>query len=54
MNVVFDPDACAYHRWPDSAAFDRLRARGHALLDGGQLCGILTGRYGDFRADRVS
>jgi methionyl-tRNA formyltransferase len=43
-----DPQAGAYHKWPDSAAFDRLRANGHALVSWRQLCGLLTGRYDAF------
>lgn len=39
-----DAAAGTYYRWPDSAAFDRLRARGHALLSWRQLWGILVGR----------
>jgi methionyl-tRNA formyltransferase len=46
-----DPDAGAYYRWPDSAAYDRLEARGHRLLKWGDLWGILSGKYDDFRAD---
>jgi len=46
-----DPDAGAYYRWPDSAAYDRLEERGHRLLRWGDLWGILSGRYDDFRAD---
>jgi len=37
-----DPDAGTYYRWPDSAAFDRLRERGHALLSWRQLWRILA------------
>ena len=43
-------DEGAYYRWPDSAAFDRLRARGHALISLRQLFGILVGRYDGFQA----
>ena len=46
-----DPDAGAYYRWPDSAAYDRLEARGHRLLKWRDLWGILSGKYDDFRAD---
>ncbi|MHC4974323.1 MAG: formyltransferase family protein [Planctomycetota bacterium] len=46
-----DPDAGAYYRWPDSAAYDRLEARGHRLLKWRDLLGILCGKYDDFRAD---
>lgn len=45
-----DPGAGAYHKWPDSAAFDRLRARGHALVSWRQLFGLLTGRYDELDA----
>lgn len=40
-----------YYRWPDSEAFDRLRARGHSLISFRQLFAILTGRYDDLSAD---
>lgn len=43
--VVQDPEAGAYWRWPDSAAFDRLKARGHPLLSWRQLFLILSGRH---------
>ena len=43
----------AYYRWPDSAAFERLRTRGHALISYRQLLGILHGRYDGHRADFV-
>jgi methionyl-tRNA formyltransferase len=45
-----DPGEGAYYRWPDSAAFDRLEARGHRLLGWRDLWGILSGRFDDFRA----
>ncbi|MDG1490807.1 MAG: formyltransferase family protein [Planctomycetota bacterium] len=38
-----DPEAGAYWRWPDSAAFDRLRNRGHALVSLRQLFSLLAG-----------
>jgi methionyl-tRNA formyltransferase len=44
------PDGGAYHRWPDSAAFDRLEAAGHALFSWSDLWGILSGRYDRFVA----
>jgi folate-dependent phosphoribosylglycinamide formyltransferase PurN len=37
-----------YYGWPDSAAYDRLFARGHRLFSFVDLWRILTGRYGDF------
>jgi len=43
--------AGAYWRWPDSAAYDRLRAAGHALFRWRDLWGILAGRYDAHRAD---
>lgn len=43
--------AGAYYKWPDSAAFDRLRAAGHGLLSWRQLFGILDGRHDGFRAE---
>ncbi len=43
----------AYYRWPDSAAFERLRAQGHSLVSYRQLLGILTGRFDGHRADTV-
>jgi methionyl-tRNA formyltransferase len=46
-----DPEAGAYYRWPDSAAYDRLEERGHRLLRWRDLWGILSGKYDDFRAD---
>ena len=42
-----------YYRWPDSAAFERLRARGHSLTSYRQLFGILNGRFDGHRADSV-
>ncbi|MFT7486112.1 MAG: hypothetical protein ACI9F9_001965, partial [Candidatus Paceibacteria bacterium] len=42
----------AYYRWPDSAAFDRLRRRGHPLLSLVDLVGILVGRFDDFTPER--
>jgi methionyl-tRNA formyltransferase len=48
-----DPDAGAYYKWPDSAAFDRLRSRGHALVSWRQLLGLLTGRYDALDAEHV-
>ena len=42
-----DPEAGAYWRWPDSAAFDRLEARGHCLMSWRQLFGLLVGRHDD-------
>lgn len=49
--VAQDPNTGAYFRWPDSAAFDRLKQRKHALISLRQLLGILTGRYDKFRAE---
>jgi len=42
-----DPDAGAYWRWPDSAAFDRLRGRGYSLVSWRQLVGLLAGADDD-------
>jgi hypothetical protein len=36
----------AYYRWPDSLAFDRLKARGHSVSSLRDLWGILSGRHG--------
>jgi methionyl-tRNA formyltransferase len=47
------PDAGAYYRWPDSAAFDRLEAAGHALFSWKDLWGILSGRYDGFVAEEA-
>jgi len=47
------PEGGAYYRWPDSAAFDRLEARGHSLFSWRQLWGILAGRYDAFLADET-
>ncbi|MDE0903473.1 MAG: hypothetical protein OSB42_02485 [Planctomycetota bacterium] len=33
-----------YYRWPDSAAFDRLREKGHRLISLPQLTRFLMGR----------
>ena len=49
-SVGQDPDAGAYWRWPDSAAFDRLRERGHSLVSWGQLVRLLAGADDDHRA----
>lgn len=49
-----DPNEGAYWRWPDSAAFGRLRERGHSLISFRQLFDLLVGRYDDFRADEVT
>jgi folate-dependent phosphoribosylglycinamide formyltransferase PurN len=46
-----DPDAGGYFRWPDSAAYDRLTARGHGLLGWRHLAGILTGRHDQVDAE---
>lgn len=43
-------DGGAYHRWPDSAAFDRLEEAGHPLFSWRDLWGILSGRYDAFAA----
>lgn len=47
------PEGGAYYRWPDSAAFDRLEAAGHALFSWRQLWGILAGRYDAFVAEEA-
>lgn len=47
------PDGGAYHRWPDSAAFDRLEERGHALFKWRDLWAILSGRYDGFVAEEA-
>lgn len=48
-----DPAAGAYCKWPDSAAFDRLRDRGHALVSWRQLCGLLVGRHDALETEEV-
>ncbi len=40
-----DPAAGAYFRWPDDAAIERLRERGHPMISARQLLGILSGRF---------
>jgi methionyl-tRNA formyltransferase len=47
------PGGGAYHRWPDSPAFDRLEAAGHALFSWRDLWGILSGRYDGFEAEEA-
>ncbi len=47
------PDGGAYHRWPDSAAYDRLEAAGHALFRWRDLWGILAGRYDESPAEET-
>jgi folate-dependent phosphoribosylglycinamide formyltransferase PurN len=39
-----------YFRWPDSAAFDRLRTRGHSLVSLRDLWGITSGKWDNFAA----
>ncbi len=46
-----DADAGAYWSWPDSAAFDRLRSRGHPLISWRQLLALLVGRWDDHEAE---
>ena len=46
-----DPEAGAYFRWPDSAAFERLRERGHPLISLRQLGAVLLGRFDEFQAE---
>lgn len=41
----------AYWRWPDSAAFDRLVARGHCLVSWRQLFALLAGQHDDLEID---
>ncbi|MDH3786337.1 MAG: formyltransferase family protein, partial [Acidobacteriota bacterium] len=45
------PDEGGYFRWPDSAAFERLRARGYRLISFRELTKILIGRYDRFSAE---
>ncbi|MFI5401741.1 MAG: formyltransferase family protein [Planctomycetota bacterium] len=47
------PGGGAYYRWPDSAAFDRLKAAGYPLFSWRQLWGILAGRYDGFAAEET-
>ena len=47
------PDGGAYYRWPDSVAFDRLEAAGHALFRWRDLWGILAGRYDESAAEET-
>ncbi|MCA9001137.1 MAG: hypothetical protein KDB61_04375, partial [Planctomycetes bacterium] len=49
-----DPNDGAYYRWPDSAAFERLKGRGHCLISYRQLLGILVSRYDGHRADSAT
>lgn len=42
----------AYHRWPDSAAMDRLHRQGHRGFRLADLIRILLGRFDDFTAAR--
>ena len=48
-----DPEAGAYWRWPDSAAFDRLVERGHSLLSWRQLVGLLAGHDDGLECDEL-
>jgi len=50
---VGQPDGGAYHRWPDSAAFDRLEAAGHSLFSWRDMWGILSGRFDAFAAEEA-
>ena len=59
--VPQDVDAGAYYRWPDSAAFDNLTARGHRLFSwrglwsilGGNRDHVAAGAVTDLSADRA-
>ena len=42
-----------YFRWPDSAAMDRLKRRGHPVFSLRDMAAVLTGRYDDFEPARV-
>lgn len=48
------PAGGQYYRWPDSAAYDRLLARGHRVFSFRDLIAILWGRYDHFTAERSS
>ena len=43
----------AYFRWPDSAAMDRLRGRGHSVFSFRDMADVLRGRHDDFVPARV-
>lgn len=43
-----DSEVGNYYRWPDSAAFNQLRARGHSLFSWQDLWKIISGAYDDF------
>ncbi len=49
--VAQDPSAGARWGWPDSAALDRLAARGHPVVSLRDLTAILVGRYDAFHAE---
>ncbi|MCB0323439.1 MAG: hypothetical protein KDD69_07685 [Bdellovibrionales bacterium] len=48
-----DPDAGAYYRWPDSAAFDRLYARGYCLVSVRDVWRMLSGHFDSFEASEL-
>lgn len=50
--VAQDPGQGNYFRWPDSAAFDRLRERGFVLVSFRQLWAILVGHHDHFVPER--
>jgi len=41
-----------YYRWPDSAAMDRLKRRGHSVFSWRDMVAVLTGGYDAFLPDR--
>ena len=43
----------SYFKWPDGAAFDRLKARGHAVVSWRDLWGIICGRHDSFEPEEV-
>jgi len=47
-------DEGAYWRWPDSAAFTRLKERGYPLIGWRQLFGVLAGHQDEFEAESES
>lgn len=42
-----------YRRWPDSAAMDRLKRRGHRVFSFREFAGILLGRFDAFEPSRL-
>ncbi len=48
-----NPESGAYWRWPDSAAFERLKQRGHCLISWRQLMALLMGRHDQLQVEEV-